>query len=350
MCIRDRYIDTEFVRRTTFYPQLGLLQISDGETHCLVDPTTITEWQPLKTLFEDERIVKVMHSASEDIDVFASAINAVPKPLFDTQIACGLAGVGAGLGFAKMVEHFTGTVLDKGETTSDWLARPLTEKQCQYAVADVALLSPCYLALKDTLADQQRLAWVMEDSQRLIDKHVCFWPAEAMYTRVKGIGRVSPSKLVYARAIAAWREEQAKKLDRPRSRVLKDSDLIAIAKRQPQHIAQIPQSDSLGHGWLKRFGEQVLSVIQQASEESNDNWPSPIKELNSSQKQRLNALRDSLVPIAEKLAIESSALASKKDLQTLVVPQSEQAELFQGWRQQALAPMLAQVQTANVSD
>lgn len=337
------FVDTEFVRRSTFFPQLGLIQLSDGDTHWLIDPSHISDWQPFTKVLASDSVLKVMHSASEDIDVFWSSFNCIPKPLFDTQIATGLAGIGAGFGFAKMVEHFTGSAVDKTETTSDWLARPLTEKQCQYAVADVALLAPCFERLQETLVSQQRFDWVLEDSQRLIDSHVCFMPPQDMYLRVKGVGKLGRAKLAVAQDIACWREAQVRELDRPRSRVLHDADLVAIAKRSPTHINEIPRSDAIGAGWLRKFGSVVIDVINQSLERDTQSWPELVKEPSAAEKAHLKASREYIQQLAEQIDIDANVIASKKDLRALYAAITQELPLpplYQGWRANYLEALL----------
>lgn len=334
-------VDTEFVRRTTFFPQLGLIQISDGVSNWLIDPVNISEWTPFVRLMSNRDVLKVMHSASEDVDVMNSRFDVVPAPLFDTQVAAAIAGVGAGLGFAKLVDHFTGVLPDKGETTSDWMKRPLTARQCDYAVADVEYLAPCYIALKALLEEQGRIDWVLEDSQRMIDNHPCFLPHEDMYTRVKGTGRLRANRMAICQSLAEWREGVAKQLDRPRSRVLKDADLLAICMRAPEDTHSFPRSEYLTSRWLKRFGEEALAAVRTGVAVDEALWPLPPKEPDAAAKSCFQAMKQVLEQVSLAQGIPEAALASKKDLFALIHSLRKDGELtplLGGWR----GPLLAE--------
>ena len=135
-------LDTEFVRTRTYYPQLGLIQLFDGEHLALIDPLGITDWSPLKAILRDPSITKFLHAGSEDLEVFLNVFGELPQPLIDTQILAAFCGRPMSWGFASMVEEYSGVTLDKSESRTDWLARPLTERQCEYAAADVWYLLP----------------------------------------------------------------------------------------------------------------------------------------------------------------------------------------------------------------
>ncbi|STS13321.1 ribonuclease D [Klebsiella pneumoniae] len=135
-------LDTEFVRTRTYYPQLGLLQLFDGQQVSLIDPLTINDWAPMRDLLLNQDVTKYLHAGSEDLEVFLNAFNLMPQPLIDTQILAAFCGRPMSWGFASMVEEYSGVALDKSESRTDWLARPLTERQCEYAAADVWYLLP----------------------------------------------------------------------------------------------------------------------------------------------------------------------------------------------------------------
>ncbi|HEY4597347.1 MAG TPA: ribonuclease D, partial [Thermoanaerobaculia bacterium] len=161
-------LDTEFVRTNTFYHRLGLIQVTDGATSWLVDPLAARDLSPLAAVFRSPG-VKVLHSASEDIEVFYRALGVLPEPLFDTQIAGALAGAGAFLSYQKLVAAYLGVELAKEETRTDWLARPLSPGQLAYAAEDVAYLVPLYERLTADLQALGRLDWALEDSAALLD-------------------------------------------------------------------------------------------------------------------------------------------------------------------------------------
>ncbi|HEV7516781.1 MAG TPA: ribonuclease D, partial [Thermoanaerobaculia bacterium] len=161
-------LDTEFVRERTFFPRLGLVQVSDGHAAYLVDPLAIADLAPLAATLRAPGTIKVLHSASEDLEVFQRSLSAVPEPLFDTQIGAALAGVGASLGYQKLVATVLGVELGKGETRTDWLARPLSPAQRSYAAEDVAYLLPVYERLRAELLRLGRFDWALADSAALL--------------------------------------------------------------------------------------------------------------------------------------------------------------------------------------
>ncbi|MEP2603560.1 MAG: ribonuclease D, partial [Paraglaciecola sp.] len=152
-------VDTEFVRTRTLYPKLGLIQIYDGKQLVLVDPLSIDDFSSLQSLLTNPKVVKVLHSCSEDLEAFWHALKVVPAPIFDSQFAASIVGMGPALGYAKLVEMMLGVVVDKGESRTDWIARPLSEQQCAYAANDVLYLFQLYPELKSKVEQQQKLPW-----------------------------------------------------------------------------------------------------------------------------------------------------------------------------------------------
>ncbi len=343
------FIDTEFVRRTTFYARVGLIQIGDEQHNYLLDPLNINDWGPFSDLLKNTNVVKVMHSASEDVDVFYHLLGVSPVPLFDTQIACGISGMDAGIGFAKMVLEFCQVSLDKGETTSDWLARPLSDKQCQYAVADIAYLKPCYKALCKRLEQQQRFNWVLEDSQHMINNHVCLLPADSLYRRMKGTGRLSNRELAICQYLCAWRDTHAKALDKPKSRIIKDADVLSLAKRPPVNIEQFVHSETFSHGWKARFAETALQAIQMAQALPQEDLPLVVDDDDKATKKILSVLRNIISHHAEQYGIAETSLASKKDLLSLIKSVKAENALnieMAGWRKSIVGDRLAAKITA----
>ncbi|HYL06495.1 MAG TPA: ribonuclease D [Thermoanaerobaculia bacterium] len=252
-------LDTEFVRERTFFPRLGLIQIHDGEATYLLDPLAVRDLGPLADLFRAAGTLKVLHSASEDVEVFYHALGSVPAPLFDTQVAAGLAGLGTSLSYQRLVAALLALELQKGETRTDWLARPLSAAQLAYAAEDVAYLLPLYGRLDRELAALGRLQWALEDSAALLDTSRLEADGAAAYRRVRGSGRLSRRQLGVLRALAAWRDGEARRRDLPRGFVLRDEALLELAVRQPATVEELrgvsgleaPQAARDGAGWLE---------------------------------------------------------------------------------------------------
>jgi ribonuclease D len=259
-------LDTEFVRERTFFPRLGLIQVNDGETTYLLDPLTVRDLAPLAEVCSAAGTLKVLHSASEDVEVFYHALRVVPAPLFDTQVAAGLAGLGTSLGYQRLVAALLGLELQKDETRTDWLARPLSAGQLAYAAADVTYLLPLHERLRSKLAELGRLEWALEDSAALLDTARLEADAGALYRRVRGASRLGRRQLGVLRALAAWRDGEARRRDLPRGFVLRDEALLELAVRQPATVEELRRVSGLEPQQAVRDGAGWLELIRGALE------------------------------------------------------------------------------------
>ena len=255
-------LDTEFVRTNTFFHKLGLIQVSDGRTSWLVDPLAARDLTPLAAVFRSPG-VKVLHSASEDMEVFYRGLGVLPEPLFDTQVAGALAGAGAFLSYQKIVAAYLGVELAKEETRTDWIARPLSAAQLAYAAEDVAFLVPLYERLKSDLESQDRLSWPFEDSASLLDTSRFEEDSEGAYLRVKGAGRLDRRQLAALRSLAAWRDREARRRDMPRSFVLKEDLLLTLATRRPKVLRDLQKLPSYDPRQGARDAETWLQLIEE---------------------------------------------------------------------------------------
>ncbi len=314
-------LDTEFVRERTFYPRLGLIQTSNGEAVSLIDPLAIEDLSPLLAALREPSLVKVLHSGSEDLEVLYRAFGLVPEPLFDTQIAAALAGIGASLGYQKLVATVFGVELPKGETRTDWLARPLSPAQLAYAAEDVAYLLPLHERLGEELERLGRAAWAREDSAALaggisrLDED-----PERAYLRRKGAGRLNRRQLASLRALAAWREREARRRDLPRSFVLREELLMTLAARRPatpRELARLPTYDARQ---AARDGATWLELIRDAEALPEDELPPepPRLPITPAFRQLESDLRAVVARHAADLALPGEILASRRTLDALM--------------------------------
>ena len=206
-------LDTEFVRTRTLTPHLGLSQLYDGQHLVLIDPLAIDNMQPFVALLENEAVVKVLHSCSEDLETFLTAFDTVPKPIFDTQFAASILGKGPTLGYAKIVEMLCDVVLDKGESRTDWLARPLRSSQLEYAALDVIYLLPAYLKIQQQLKDEGRFDAALEESARLAALKKRVFNQDEAYKDIKNAWKLNPQQLAVLKVLARWRAQQAASRD-----------------------------------------------------------------------------------------------------------------------------------------
>src|SRR6185295_3975140 len=339
-------LDTEFVRTDTFFHKLGLIQISDGRTSWLVDPLAARDLSPLAEIFRSPG-VKVLHSASEDIEVFYRFLGALPEPLFDTQIGGAFAGAGAFLSYQKLVALYLGAELAKEHTRTDWLARPLSGAQLAYAAEDVAFLVPLYERLTGELQALGRLAWAREDSAALLDTSRFEEDAETAYLRVKGAGRLDRRQLAALRLLAAWREREARRRDLPRRFVLKEDLLLALATRRPQDPRDLQRLPSFDPRRADRDGAVWLQLVEQAESLPDEELPPRIagKPFSPAARKLEDRLRERVRRKAAALGVPAEILAPRRALDALLrltVGKSEPRlpRELQGWRAEVIGEEL----------
>lgn len=270
-------LDTEFVRVDTFYPKVGLLQISDGHTAALIDPLSITAWEPLAALLASPGVVKVLHACSEDLEVLSRLTGQLPTPLFDTQLAAAYLGLGFSMGYSRLVQAVLGIELPKGETRSDWLQRPLSELQVSYAAEDALHLAEVYQALRPRLSDE-RFAWVLEDGHELTSQFGREIDPRELYRDARLGWKLNPGQLAVLRELYAWREEQARLRDVPRNRVVKEQTLWPLARFQPGNLTALAKVDEMHPRTVRQDGETLLELIQQAAQTPQHQWPERLPE------------------------------------------------------------------------
>ena len=314
-------IDTEFIRTSTFYPHVGLIQINDGTDNTLVDPLTINDWELFRDLLQDKGIVKILHSCSEDLQVFMASMQVVPAPVFDTQIAAGLLNEGFGCSYQTLVKNILDIDLPKGETRSDWLQRPLSENQCHYAALDVACLPAIYQHQKSALEESGRLEWLEEECELLITQY-----SEELdddysdyYLNFKGAWQLKSEELAVLQLLAQWRELRSRKRDKPRNWIVKDKQLLEIARLRPGSLDDLKQIDDLGRHFLHHEGNEVLRVVKQASEISTDLLPILLpKPLEGNEKQQLKKGQQFAEQKALELGLPMEMLIRKRWLISLL--------------------------------
>ncbi|HYO15884.1 MAG TPA: ribonuclease D [Thermoanaerobaculia bacterium] len=312
-------LDTEFVRTNTFFHRLGLIQVSDGRTSWLVDPVAVGDLSPFVEVFRSPG-VKILHSASEDMEVFYRAFGVLPEPLFDTQVAAALAGAGAFLSYQKLVAAFLGVEISKHETRTDWMARPLSSAQLAYAAEDVAFLIPLYERLRQELSALGRFSWAFEDSAALLDTSRFEEDPEAAYLRVKGAGRLERRQLGALQRLAAWREREARRRDIPRSFVLKDDLLLALATRQPKTVRDLQKLPSYDARQGSRDAATWLQILEENAGRPESDLPPRIARPPHSPAIRdlENRLREAVRRKAAVLDIPPEVLAPRRILDALL--------------------------------
>ena len=336
-------VDTEFIRTNTFFPKIALIQISDGKECFLVDVLAVSHYDGLKRLLEDSDRTLIFHACAEDLEVLEHGLNIVPKNIFDTQIAAGIANLGYSMGYARLVQHLFDVELDKQETRSDWLARPLTERQIEYAALDVAYLHAMHEILDKMLTDQARQLWFEEERAAVYALVSDRKNTQNYHRKLKGAWRLNSDSLTVLKRLCDWRETTARSLDKPRSHVVKDNSLLEIAKRMPALVAELYGIDDLYGGTIKRHGSALLREVAAAvQDEPLPRLPEP---LSKSVSAVMKTMRVALTGLAEGIELPQEFLSNKKELESIVRSASQgncvwPQRLNDGWRGGLVKPAL----------
>lgn len=335
-------LDTEFVRVDTYYPKLCLIQVGDGETACCIDTLAISDLSPLLDVLYRPDILKLFHAAGQDLEIFVRLRGTCPTPLFDTQTAATLLGLGDQLGYAGLVEKLLGIAVDKSLSRTDWLRRPLREAEIAYAADDVRHLAVIYPMLHQKLAECGRLPWLAEDCARQSNAALYRTEPADAWERLKGLARLPPAAQGIAAALAQWRETQAQERDRPRKWIVEDDAIYRLAERRPESPAQLEELQVLPPKTLARHGEALLDVIAQARSGPARVLPAH-EDLDSAGKARLQQLQTAVREIADAQGIPASYLAPRNDLIALMRERAQAPiPLLLGWRREIAGNALLQ--------
>ncbi len=334
-------LDTEFVRQTTYYPILALIQVCDGKQIAIIDPVAIKDLSPLMSVLYNKAIPKVIHSARQDMEIFYYLNQSVPEALFDTQVSAALLGYGEQIGYASLVKQLLNVSLDKSQTRTDWLKRPLTQKQIDYAADDVRYLAKLYPIQKEKLQTLGRLSWLEKDFQFLSSSSTYAPSPETIWKKTKGLNRLKKQKLAILQNLAAFREQLAIKQNRPRRRVITDDTLIDLSMNPPSNNDELKQYNGLSYKFLQYNGAAILSLIDKGLNTSDEDCPKlPVYEKLS---QNEEALADCLMAIvhlsAHNNSISPRCLCSRKELDFLIKGQRELA-ILSGWRNELIGKHL----------
>ncbi len=327
-------VDTEFVRVDTYHARLCLVQIGDGSSAACIDVLALPDLTPLLDLLYGPQSVAVFHAAGQDLEILVRLRGRCPQPLFDTQVAATLLGIGDQIGYAGLIEKRLGIPVDKSLSRTDWARRPLREAELAYAAADVSHLATIYPTLQDELARAGRLGWLAEDCARMCDPAQYVTAPEAAWQRLKGLARMSPREQTVAAALCAWREREAQDRDRPRKWIVEDDAIYRLAERRPQTSAELATLGALPPKTLERHGERLLAVIAEAAAAPEQRLAQE-EELDAAQKGLLKKLQTLVQARGTQLNVPASFLAPRADLMSLVRHGPEaRAQVLRGWRRE----------------
>jgi ribonuclease D len=334
---RSEYVtvDTEFMREATYWPRLCVIQMAGPEEGVIVDAMAPNlDLEPFFRLMANERIMKVFHAARQDIEIVFHRGGLIPNPVFDTQVAAMVCGFGDSISYDQLVHRLTGARIDKSSRFTDWGRRPLSERQIEYALADVTYLRDVYQALAARLGEQGRADWVREEMGVLTSPSTYrLEPAEA-WKRLKMRVR-KPIELAILQEVAAWREREAQARDVPRSRVIKDDAIYEIASQQPTTPAALGHLRTMPRGFERsRSAEEILAAVRRALEVPKDQLPRVPKHRPAANGNgaAVDLLKVLLKMISESHGVASKIIATVDDLEAIAGDDGADVPAMHGWR------------------
>ena len=329
-------IDTEFLRETTFWPELCLIQLAGPEIEVIVDPLAKgLDLAPFFALMGNPDVLKVFHAARQDIEIIVNRGDLVPHPIFDTQVAAMVCGFGDSVSYDQLVQKIKGVHIDKSSRFTDWSRRPLTEKQLESALADVTHLRDVYLALKAKLDEAGRSLWLTEEMAVLESRDTYDLHPDDAWKRLK-MRVKKPMELAVLQKVAAWREREARGRNVPRSRILKDDTIYEIAQQQPADAEALARLRTIPKGWERsQSGAALLEAIGEALAIPKTDLPrlprqNHVPEGAASASEMLKVL---LKIVSEKEGVAAKIIANSDDLEKIAID-GENAEVpaLHGWR------------------
>lgn len=345
-------IDTEFVRTQTLKPELGLIQVFDGEEVALIDPIAINDLSAFSNILVDENIVKVAHSCSEDLETLWYHLNIIPIPIFDTQIAAAFLDLGPTIGYANLVEKLFAINLDKGESRTDWIIRPLSAAQCRYAAADVTHLMAVYEHLFPQIVSKRVLDMVYDEVASLGVKKSHQLPSDLAYLQVKNNWKLQGTRLSALQLLAKWRLDEARDKNKSVNFIIKEVALFELAYKLPVTQQMLFDCHNLYAKQARLYAETLLSIIREAKAKTPEQCPSKIQRLIEFKgyKPCAQILKDLVVQFSQQLDIPEGCVASKKQINQLLkwcwfsFDELEQMnlrpDLISGWRRELFLPHL----------
>lgn len=337
-------LDTEFERVSTFYPIPGLVQLGRGGRFCLVDPLVAEASAGFRQVLTDPQVPKLLYAMSEDLELFRHWLQLNPAGLLDLQIGAGLAGAGFSVGYARLVETLFGEALDKSVTRSDWIARPLSPAQERYAIDDVRFLVALHTWVVQGLEQKELVGAMAEESTRFAEELGQQDDPDNHYLKLRGGWMLRGAGLRALQALTRWRELECRKQDRPRSRILPDPVLIALAEAMPSSGQALSRIEGLPPVVVRKYGDRLLQLIAEAAASSGE--PAPITPpLTREEQGTYKKVKRILVKMAEARDIPIEILAPRRRLEAVVHDGTIRTGLFiEGWRAGIVGPVVDEIE------
>lgn len=336
-------VDTEFLRETTYYPKLCLIQVAGHAEGALIDPLADgIDLAPFYALMADKNVLKVFHAAKQDFEILHQLAGALPCPVIDTQIAAMVCGFGDQVGYEAIVRKLVGASIDKSSQFTDWSRRPLTPKQSHYALSDVTHLRVVYEKLKAQLAETGRAQWLDDELQVLSDPNTYIVNPEESYRRIKA--RIQNKRQFGTlMSIAAWREREAQARNVPRGRILKDEALAEIAIQMPQKPEDINQLRLVSKGTANSsMGSAILKAVAEGLARDPNTIPDfkgRNDEMSAAAQATAEVLKLALKVACENEGIAPKLLANAAEIDAIAVDDNADVPLLQGWRREVFGEL-----------
>ena len=334
-------LDTEFMRVSTYFPKLGLIQLYDSERVSLIDPLAITDFSPFVALLSNSKVLKILHSCSEDLLVFLQEFDQLPHPMIDTQIMARFIGLGISAGLAKLAQQYLNVEIDKGVTRTNWIKRPLSDIQLQYAAGDVWYLLPLYHILEKELAKTPWEQAVRDDCELALSKthKLQERDSEKAYLDIPNAWKLNPLELSRLRILAQWRQNVGIERDLALSYIVKSDNLWKVAKNNPRNTSEMLEM-GLTENEVRVRGKKILQLLAQARRVSSNDYPKPIERISEDPryKKTIRLLREKVNSLTPE-GLTPEIVASKRTLEELIkwvwkydCSQGKLPELLIGWR------------------
>lgn len=327
-------IDTEFLREKTYYPKLCLIQLATDDEVAIIDPFAVGDLSPLSTLFEDERVVKLLHAGAQDLEIFWQETGVLPRPVFDTQAAAALLGHVQQIGYGALVASVCGVSLKKIDSLTDWSRRPLSDSQLDYAADDVVYLPELYRRMRRELEAKGRLGWLDDEFAEMSDPSRFADDSRTRFRRLKRCSQLGRRQLSAAREVAAWREQRAIDRNVPRRWVMTDEQVVEACRREARTVSELFAVRGVRDRLATRDAREVARLIAAGLDAPEDTWP----ELDHGGKSEPNVdvqidLMNALVRLrARQNDVAAPTLASHDDLAKVARGYRDGIGVMRGWR------------------
>ena len=342
-------IDTEFIREKTYYSRLCLLQVATVDHLACIDPLAIKDISALKKVLYNPAITKVWHAAHQDQEIFYNIFGEPPAPIFDSQPAAAVLGIGDQIGYAKLIEEFMGVSLAKTQSRTDWSRRPLSQQQLEYAIDDVRYLREAYPKIINRLKEQNRLDWLQSDFDRYTSIDTFKPKIDEMWKKVKGHQRLKPLQLTIVQALAGWREALAEKKDLPRKWIMSDDLIIDLALQQPANTHEMSEMRTIKSKQHSRYFNEWLACINNAKQLDESEWIRlpRFKKPNHNQAVLVDLLMVAIREQANVHNISAGLITSRKKIEKLVM--AGDTQLPNDWRGALVNPIIKNILSGSVN-